>query len=319
MRAARPRTRSILLSTDAATPPAPAGFEPGDLGVDSAVKRLSKAPGWYTAELCNRWSFMTPSGGVLMTIALRAMQAELDDPELRPLSANTLFMSPVPDGPMEIRVEVLRRGGAAAQLRAALSSTALPGPGLEVSATFARDLPAAPEFTDAVMPDVPPPESGVQRSPGDGPKFFDNYEVVHVEGPPVFSEESWEATDALYGRWYRHRVPQRDAAGRLDRLTLPPIVDNMPPAAFAKLGSDAPRLHAPSLDLTVHFLEDTEDEWLLLRNRSKKARGGFATADVEVWSRSGRLIAFGTQMMIFRSIPAGHPGFPKVGGEGERG
>jgi hypothetical protein len=299
------------VSTDAASPFG--SFVPGDLAADSAVKRLAKAPGWYTADLCDRWNFMTPSGGVLMTIALRAMQAELDDPELRPLSANTLFMSPVPHGPMEIRVEVLRRGGAAAQLRAALSSTTLPGPGLEVSATFARDLPAAPAFTDPAVPDVAPPESGEPRALGDGPPFFDNIEIVHVEGPPVFSEQTWEAGEALYGRWYRYKVPQFDEPGRLDRFSLPPIVDNMPPAAFAKLGSEAGLLHAPSLDLTIHFLEDTDDEWLFLRNRSKKARGGFATADVEVWSRSGSLIAYGTQMMIFRSIPEGHPTFARAG------
>lgn len=297
------------MSTETASPRPHADFAAGDLAADSAVHRLAKAPGWYTADLCDRWNFMTPSGGVLMTIALRAMQAELDDPELRPLSANTLFMSPVPHGPMEIRVEVLRRGGAAAQLRAALSSTTLPGPGLEVSATFARDLPSAPAFTDPVMPDVEPPESGELRTLGDGPRFFDNLEIVHAEGPAVFSEQGWKASDALYSRWYRYKVPQVDARGRLDRFALPPIVDNMPPAAFAKLGPETGPLHAPSLDLTIHFLEDTDDDWLLLRNRSKKARGGFATADVEVWSRSGSLIAYGTQMMIFRSIPEGHPAF----------
>ena len=93
--------------------------------------------------------------------------------------------------------------------------------------------------------------------------------------------------------------------GHLDRLALPPIIDNMPPAAFSRIGSDGASLHAPSLDLTVHFLDDTEDEWLLLRNRSKKARAGFGTADVEVWSHSGSLVAVGTQMMIFRSRAPG--------------
>ena len=277
----------------------------GDLAADTAVKRLTKAPGWYTARLCDDWNFHTPSGGVLMSIALRAMQSELDDPELRPLSANTLFMSPVPAGPMEIRVEVLRRGGAAAQLRAALSSTSLPGPGLEVSATFARELPGSPTFTDPEVPALATPEELEPRTAVDRPPFFDNFDIRQVEGPPVFEEEGWEAAQALYSRWYRYRVPQRKADGRLDRLALPPIIDNMPPAAFSRIGSDGASLHAPSLYLTVHFLDDTEDEWLLLRNRSKKARAGFGTADVEVWSHSGSLVAVGTQMMIFRSRAPG--------------
>ena len=55
------------------------------------------------------------------SVAMRAMVEELGDPTYRPTSATTLFCSPVPDGHLEIRVEVLRKGGAAAQLRAALS------------------------------------------------------------------------------------------------------------------------------------------------------------------------------------------------------
>jgi acyl-CoA thioesterase len=301
------------LSSDAPSSPTPRAA--GDLAADSAVKHLSKAPGWYTADLSDAWNFFTPSGGVLMTIALRAMQAELDDPELRPLSANTLFMSPLPSGPMEIRVEVLRRGGAAAQLRAGLSSTTLPGPGLEVSATFARTLADGPAFTAATFPEVPEPEDAPPLITGERPAFFDNLEVLQVEGPPVFSnDDDWEASDALLSRWYRYRVPQRDAAGRFDRFALPPIIDNMPPAAFARIGPKGPPVHAPSLDLTVHFLDDCDDEWLLLRNRAKRAHGGFATADVEVWSRSRRLIAVGTQMMIFRSLPENSPiGFRRRG------
>jgi acyl-CoA thioesterase len=295
------------LSSEAPPPNGDAEIEPSDLAADTEITRLSKAPGWYTANLGPHWNFHTPSGGVLMAVALRAMQTEIDDLDFRPLSANTLFMSPVPAGPLEIRVELLRRGGAAVQLRAALSSSAIPGPGLEVSATFARERSGTPEFTDAEMPDVVDQTRGDRREGSERPVFFDNLEMSQVEGPPVFAEEGWESSRALFSRWYRYRVPQRDADGRLDRLALPPIIDNMPPAAFARIGSQGEALHAPSLDLTVHYLDDTNDEWLLLRNRSKKARGGFATADVEVWSQSGSLIAVGTQMMIFRSMPEGMP------------
>jgi len=295
------------LPPESSSAPKSAASAATGLAAASAVKRLRNAPGWFTADLCNDWNFLTPSGGVLMSIALRAMQTELDDSELCPLSANTLFMSPVPAGPMEIRVEILRRGGVAAQVRAELSSTTLPGPGLEVSATFARRLPGGPAFTDAVFPDVPMPEDVPTPEPVERPPFFDNLEIVQVEGPPVFSQEGWEVSDALVTRWYRYRVPQQDDAGRFDRFALPPIIDNMPPAAFARIGSDGPPLHAPSLDLTIHFLDDCDDEWLLLRHRAKKAHGGFGTADVEAWSRSGKLIAVGTQMMIYRSMPANPP------------
>src|SRR4029453_1378473 len=110
-----------------------------DLSEDTAVTRLRAAPGWYTANLSPHWNFRSPSGGVLMTVAMRGMTAELADPGLRPVSANTHFCSPVPAGPLEVRVEILRHGNAAAQIRAELSSTSMPGPGLEVSATFVRE------------------------------------------------------------------------------------------------------------------------------------------------------------------------------------
>ena len=129
---------------------------PSDLAVATAVDKLARAPGWYVASLPGDWNYVTPSGGVLMAVAMRAMTVELDDSELAPVSANTLFCSPVPAGPLEIRVEVLRRGRAAVQVRAELSSTTQPGPGLEVSATFARKR-EGPDALGIDMPDVPAP------------------------------------------------------------------------------------------------------------------------------------------------------------------
>ncbi len=272
-------------------------MQPADLGKDTAVHSLRSAPGWYTAELPAHWNYFTPSGGVLMTVALRAMQAEV--PELRPTSATALFCSPVPDGPLQIRVEVLRRGNVAAQLRAALSSTRLPGPGLEVSATFTRDLgDDTPEGTFVTMPaDLPPPAAArpMFTEPAQSPvAFFRNYEVrkAQVTGP----------RDA---RWYRHLVPQRLPDGRLDPLSLPPIADTMPPALRAAIGPGHPSFFAPSLDLTLHFLSDTSHEWLCTHCTSRHARGGYATADVEIWDDEGRLIAFGTQMMLVKRAPPG--------------
>lgn len=279
-----------------------------DLTKDTAVTRLDVAPGRYTAHLGEAWNFRTPSGGVLMTIAMRAMQEELADPALRPVSANTHFCSPVPAGPLEIRVEVLRHGGAAAQVRAQLSSLTTPGPGLEVSATFGRDREGI-DVLDSEMPAVPPPATArpVQRSQhgplaGWEPPFFRNFDVRLALGQPWW-ETDWPPGPARVARWFRYLVPPRLPDGRLDPLALPPVVDTMPNALWQKLGPDRPTFLAPSLDLTVHFLEDTQDEWLLTWVHARRARAGFASADCEVWDEQGRLIAFATQTMILRSLP----------------
>ncbi len=279
-----------------------------DLAADTRVVSLSAAPGWYTADLPDHWNFRTPSGGVLMTVALRAMQEELGDASFRPVSATTVFCSPVPEGPVEIRVEVLRRGNAATQLRAALSSTALPGPGLEVSATFARDRSFA-ELDEAPFPDVPMPADApsavddAPHNPHTRAKFFRNIDARVAHGERWWSGEWQGGPTARYARWMRYKQPQRLADGTLDPFCLPPLADTMPAAVVQGLGPSIDWFIAPSLDLTVHFLEPTTSEWLLVSAYSRRARNGNATAEVEIWSEDKKLIAYGNQMMMLRKWP----------------
>jgi len=278
-----------------------------DLAADTAVTRLKAAPGWYTAHVSEAWTLRTPSGGVLMTVALRAMQEEVGDPALRLVSANTHFCSPVPAGPLEVRVEVLRHGGAAAQVRAALSSTAVPGPGLEVSATFVRDRDGI-DLVDAEAPAVPAPEEAPEMrnlTPfgGGTPPFFANLDTRLALGHPWWTT-GWTPGDARLARWYRYKAPQTLPDGRLDPLAIPPLADTMPPALIQKLGPGHQPFFAPSLDLTIHFLAETHSQWLLCDVRARHARAGYAHADVDIWDGERRLVAVGTQMMMLRRAPA---------------
>lgn len=286
---------------------------PSDLRQDTAVSRIREAPGWYTADLSDAWNWQTPAGGVLMTIAMRAMVAEIDDPSYKPLSANTLFCSPVPSGPMEIRVEVLRRGNAALQVRAALSSTRIVGPGLEVSATFARERQGI-DMMGTLPPGVPPPaqcpvfdEHGPHRL-GTFP-FLKNVEVRLAQGYPFWAKAFLEKyphvqplpeEPARFARWYKYHVPQTGADGTLDPLAIPPIADTMPSAIANRMGPGAPPFHAPSLDLTVHFLDSCRTEEILVAAYARRARAGYATAEAEIWSADGALIAYATQTMMLR-------------------
>jgi acyl-CoA thioesterase len=281
-----------------------------DLALATAVRKLDRAPGWYVADLPDDWSYVTPSGGVLMTVALRAMLSELDGSGLVPVSATTLFMSPVPAGPMQVRVQVLRHGDAAAQLRATLSSTSKPGPGLEVSATFARER-LGPDALGVSMPEVPSPEAcevagdGARRDDG-RPRyhlpFFANLDIKLALGEPLW-RKGWQAGEARMAFWYRYRVPQRRGDGLFDPLALPPIADTMPSALARKLGPEGSRFFAPSLDLTVHFLDPSDDEWFLVDVRCPRARSSWATANADIWDRGGHLVATATQMMMIRSRP----------------
>jgi acyl-CoA thioesterase len=86
-----------------------------------------------------------------------------------------------------------------------------------------------------------------------------------------------------------------------------PIADTMPPALIQKLGPSHEPFFAPSLDLTVHFLEDTTSEWLLTLVHARRARAGYASADAEIWDDRGRLIALATQTMLLRRAPGPLP------------
>jgi len=286
---------------------------PSDLQKDTAVQKIKEAPGWYTADLPDAWNWMTPAGGVLMTVAMRAMQAEIGDASFRPVSANTLFCSPVPSGPMQVRVEVIRRGNAAIQLRAALSSTRIPGPGLEVSATFARDRKGV-DLLGAEPLQVPPPDLS-PRFDEQGPHrlgtfpFLDNVEVRLAQGFPFWAKDFLakypqvqrrDPEPARFARWYRYHVPQTLEDGSFDPLALPPIADTMPSAVANKLGPDGPPFHAPSLDLTVHFLEPVHTQWILVATYARRVRAGYATAEAEMWTDDGKLCAYATQTMMLR-------------------
>ncbi|HSN98505.1 MAG TPA: thioesterase family protein [Candidatus Nanopelagicales bacterium] len=275
---------------------------PADLSQDTAVAPIPEAPGWYAATLPDSWSWRLPAGGVLMTVGLRAMQAALDDPGLKLVSANTLFCSPVAAGPVEIRVDILRRGNATAQVRASLRAPPSRGPDLEVSATFARDREIL-DVIDAAPPSVPqpadaPPYVEPMRGGGTYP-FLENFESRLALGNRWW-QAGWEPGPARFARWIRYLMPQRLAGGALDPLAIPPIADLMPTSLSQKVGPAGPRFYAPSLDLTVHFLDPTESEWLLVNTYARRARAGVATAEVEIWGEDGRLAAYGTQTMMLR-------------------
>jgi acyl-CoA thioesterase len=271
--------------------------EPADLAADTAA--TPDGGGRWHLDLSDRWSFATPSGGVLMTCALRAAAAELADPGLRLGSATAVFCAPVASGPLALEVVILRRGGAAAQVRV----TARPGGGAigyEVSATFCRER-RGPDLRAARRPEVPPPDAcppadhAHPANPHLRLRFFEQVEARIARGDR-FWLGGWQAGPARYARWFRYRRPQRDGA-HLDRLALPPLADTMPPALVQAMGPSDYRFYAPSCDLTLHAVDDTDREWVLVSLFARRARAGWAIAEAELWDDTGRLLGFATQLM----------------------
>lgn len=271
--------------------------EPGDLARDTAL--VPQGEGRYSLDLPPRWDYLAPCGGVLMTAALRAIAAEIGAPAQRPVSATAIFCTSVPAGPLAIEVTILRRGSAATQARAALSAAGGPTPGLEVVATWARERPG-PDLGLQRMPAVPRPEELPVADRSDWLPFPRNFDIRRALGR---RGAEWSPGLDRSASWYRYLAPQTLPDGRLDPLCLPPLIDTMPAALYQMGGPAMAGLVTPSLDLTVHWVEDTARAWLLTHAHCRRARAGYATADLEIWDEDGRLVAYGTQTMILRRRP----------------
>jgi acyl-CoA thioesterase len=274
-----------------------------DLATDTSVRPDDSIVGRYLADLPNHWDYFLPSGGVVMTAALRAAQAELAQPGSALLSATSIFCRPVPPGRCVIDVVVLRRGRAVSQVRATMliakplsSELEL---AMEVTASFGIDR-VGPDVRGAHFPAVRSletalrtvPESNDLSSRNRGPsdassdntylrcRFFQQFQCRIAEGQAHW--ESFDAGPSRYARWFRFRAPQRDGRGMLDRLALPPLVDTMPTALHRAIGPGDYKFYAPSLDLTMQVIADTHCEWLLLRSTVARARAGYAVGSIEV-------------------------------------
>jgi acyl-CoA thioesterase len=132
-----------------------------------------------------------------------------------------------------------------------------------------------------------------------GSSLFDNLEIRRVRSFSSF-ETGWEGGRAEAIRWMRYRVPPRLENGRIDPLSLVALADTMPPAVAQYIGPGYPLFHAPSVDLTLRFFADTDDEWVLVRAMSHEAGDGYASAEVAIWDRGGRLLVQGAQLMLLR-------------------
>jgi acyl-CoA thioesterase len=284
-----------------------------DLARDTAVAADPAAAHRYRIALPDHWDYLLPSGGVVMTCALRAAEADLANPELRLASATTIFASPVHSGELIADVHTIRRGGGAAQMRVTLSHAQARDAGVqaELVVTWCRDR-RGPDVIAATPPDVlalahaRSVDDGAPSNPHARFRFYHQLECKLADGAPFWLSD-FEAGPSRYARWMRYRVPQRDHLGRLDRLAVPPLVDTMPTALHRAIGPGPYRFYAPSLDLTVYTVDDTDREWLLVATTVRRARAGWAVGDAEVWDDEGRLIAVGSQAMYLQGVNGDPP------------
>ena len=273
------------------------------------VTRTSDAR--YSATISPAWSLaVAPQGGVVAAIAARAMEAELGTGQLL-RSFHGVFASPVPVGPVDIDVRVIRSGRSISQVQATVRAAGADS-GFTALAAFGHErlgfgyteleMPDVPEPDECVsFRDPPPPESGMPDEP-----MFEFWREV-IEGRPALGHAPWDTSPrgaAEVATWFRFEHFPRDEHGQFDQLALLVAADMMPNAVFEKVGpAEDDRWFAPSVDLTVHLLGVPAGTWILNHSRAHYAGDGYASAEVALWNPDGRdgptLLAWATQVMFF--------------------
>ena len=105
--------------------------------------------------------------------------------------------------------------------------------------------------------------------------------------------------------WYHFDDAPVRPDGTIDPLALVVLVDTMPGAVGEKVGRQEQPWFAPSVDLTVHLLDECRSPWVLAHNRARHAGDGYASADMALWDcgpdgkSEPRLVAYATQVFLF--------------------
>lgn len=286
-------------------------------GVETAVERVGE--GRYAGEIAPVWVLRPlPQGGVVTAIALRALEAELAavaGPGQTLRTLHTTFASQVAAGPVEVDVEVLRRGRSMSHLRAEIRN---PGAarGHLTTAIFGGPRRGF-DFVDLAVP------AGVPH-PDDCPSFRDPEPEGHVrfeplamweervEGRAAIGTPPWEdtvRTSSLRCAWYRFDDPPALDDGTMDPLAVVVVADTMPGAVGERVGPSDDMWFSPSVDLTFHLTGTWRSEWILAVNTARWAGDGYASVDMALWDLGDdcagepHLVAYATQLCLFTFLP----------------
>lgn len=274
----------------------------GDLASDTAVE--PDGDGRYTAHLQPDWEIWGPMGGYVAACALRAVGASSEHP--RPATFSCHYLGVAEFAPVEIRVEVRKRGRMASSYRVELEQRGrriLDGvvwsvgddlEGLEHDETTAPPV-AGPDELPSIE-DLLPEE---RRSPY---PFWRN-----LDSKPLDFEPEWPPSGPRPARWIEwlrfvptssFDDPWADAARAVILVDLPSWPSAHRPHAWRN-----PEFIAPTLDLNVAFHAPTAGhDWLLCDGQAPLSVGGLFGWTARVWSVGGRLHASGGGQCLYRRL-----------------
>jgi acyl-coenzyme A thioesterase PaaI-like protein len=228
-----------------------------------------------------------PFGGWTAALLLKAALAM---PQARgaPLSLDAVFMGPIDDGEVEVRVALLRQNRSVGFWRSELWQYQRLCAHAQIALTAPR---SGGVMQDAKMPDVPPAhEIAVYTNPRVPVPWIAQYEFRPVSGLLFSGADSMDA-----------RLWLRDAEQRtLDAISLTAVCDTPFPSPWIRMADQVP---VSTVAFTVYFRASAEDYaragsgFNLLDSRAALMSDGYVDQFTEVWSGSGALLAQTQQLL----------------------
>ncbi len=272
---------------------------PRDLRDDTTLTPDADRPGRFHADIPDGWKVVYVFGGVSMYAALRAMQEHFGRTDLSLVTANAIFLSPVPPGPITIDVEVMRDGRRASQVAADLRVPGVDHPALRVHGVFGSPHDIELTHQEVRFPEVPGPNA--IEMPPERPNPF---------GKINFHEQTeWRPVSPLDDPGKGHfmswvRLQESDP----HLLSLAVHGDVLGPAVGRALGPPDERgmFMVLSLEIGIRFVRAPVSTWVLQEIEAWHIGDGYATGPARLWDEAGNLCAIATQTAnLKRHIPHG--------------
>lgn len=266
---------------------------PRDIRDDTTLTVDPTRPGRFHGSLSDAWKVVYIFGGVSMYAALRAMQEHLGRDDLSLVTANAIFLAPVPPGPFTIDVDVLRDGRRASQVAADLSIPDLEPPALRVHGVFGAAHDTELMHQEVRFPEVPRPAD--IEIPPERPNPF---------GQINFHEQTeWRPVSPLDDPGKGHFlswVRLRESEPHL--LSLAVHGDVLGPAVGRALGPYETRgmFMVLSLEIGIRFIRPPVTSWVLQEIEAWHVGDGYATGPARLWDEHGNLCAIATQTANIR-------------------
>jgi acyl-CoA thioesterase len=266
---------------------------------DTSVEPLGD--GRYRGRMDRSWWIVAgPNGGYVAAVLLRAVLAEVDDPERRPRSITLQYLRPPAEGDVQVDVTVERAGRTVTNVSARMTQEGRTLVLALASLAAARPSPIAfdegpglPVLDDGSAVPMPEATARIPVDPERDVPMRRHYDLRWVLGDLPFSGAAGSGDGrARNGGWLRPVEPEP-----VDEVVLLAMTDAWMPPLFSRV--EAP-LAVPTVDLTVHFRGLPQDplDHCFAEFASPLARDGYLVEHGRILARDGRLLVESRQLAV---------------------